>query len=545
MTGPGRASTPGVDPAIVLRLRVASAALAAMSLGVGLVVLAGWFTGHLVLASFHPRLVTMRPNSAVGTMLVAAAVLLLTLRKGGRTASALGAAAALAGAATLAEIATGRDLGIDRVVLALPGFAPFSGGVLMSPHAAIALLVLGASVALLGAGTRRIVVAQALAALAALVTLLAVVGYLYGAPDLFQVASLVPISLPSAVALSLVSASLLFASAERGPAAILASRRSGGVIVRRVLPLAIAAPVLSDLALRLSMEAGANKEAIHAVVVVALLGSVVLYTGWRMDAFAAARDAAHEEVARSEARTRALNVELTRQAAELSAANRELEAFGHSVSHDLRAPLRAVVGLSQALMEDHGSKLGEDGQDLLRRIQGGARRMSALIDDLLALSHVTRAEVRREPVDLSRIASAVVDELARSDPRRAVAAEVEAGLVAAGDPALLRIALENLLGNAWKFTSRRDRARIRFGRTRRDGEEAFFVSDDGAGFDMAHAGRLFGAFRRLHSEAEFPGTGVGLATVQRVVRRHGGRVWGEGEVDRGATFYFTLPPEEP
>jgi len=225
---------------------------------------------------------------------------------------------------------------------------------------------------------------------------------------------------------------------------------------------------------------------------------------------------------------------------ELEAANRELEAFSYSASHDLRAPLRALDGFSLALLEDYGEQLDDTGKDYLARVRAASQRMGQLIDDLLMLSRVTRREMVREKVDLSVLARDVLADLREAEPERAVDAAVADGLVANGDPALLRIVLQNLLANAWKFTSRKPKAHIEVGVDRRDGVAAYYVRDDGAGFDATYVDKLFTAFQRLHAADEFSGTGIGLATVKRIVRRHGGSVRAEGAVDSGATFYFTL-----
>ncbi len=224
---------------------------------------------------------------------------------------------------------------------------------------------------------------------------------------------------------------------------------------------------------------------------------------------------------------------------ELLAANKELEAFSYSVSHDLRAPLRGIDGFSLALLEDYADRLDEDGRDYLQRVRAATQRMGILIDDLLNLSRVTRTEMRLENADLGAIARSVAVELQKTQPERRVEFRIEEGLEAFVDSHLIRITLENLLGNAWKFTSKREFACIEFGRTHCDGRLTYYVRDDGAGFDPAYANRLFGAFQRLHDKNDFPGTGVGLATVQRIIHRHGGRIWAESAVERGATFYFT------
>jgi PAS domain S-box-containing protein len=226
-----------------------------------------------------------------------------------------------------------------------------------------------------------------------------------------------------------------------------------------------------------------------------------------------------------------------KDAAEIAMA--ELESFSYSVAHDLRSPLRSINGFSSAILEDWADRLDEQARDYLRRIVGGAERMGHLIDALLTLARVSRTELRRESVDLTQLATAICGNLRAQQPERSVEFVLHPNLEVRGDPQLLRVLLENLLDNAWKFSSRRARARIEFGCARDDGD-VYYVNDDGAGFDMRFANKLFIPFQRLHASSEFPGTGIGLATVQRIVRRHGGRIWGESVVDRGATFYFTL-----
>jgi signal transduction histidine kinase len=226
---------------------------------------------------------------------------------------------------------------------------------------------------------------------------------------------------------------------------------------------------------------------------------------------------------------------------ELEGANRELEAFSYSVSHDLRAPLRTIDGFSQILLEDYATELDDEGQDYLGRVRAASQHMGNLIDDLLDLSRVSRRPLRKELVDLSSVAADIVEDFRKSEPGREVEFVTEDGITAWGDVNLLRVALENLLGNAWKFTSKEPHATIEFGSTPQDdGSPEYFVRDNGAGFDARYSDKLFGAFQRLHGVEEFEGTGIGLATVARIVHRHGGRVWAEGEVGKGATFFFTL-----
>ena len=246
----------------------------------------------------------------------------------------------------------------------------------------------------------------------------------------------------------------------------------------------------------------------------------------------------------NERRIQQLNTALRDRAMILESVNHELEAFSYSVSHDLRAPLRAVDGFSRILLDEYADCLDETGQDRLRRVRAAAQKMATLIDDLLKLSRITRSELKREDVNLSALADEVIEELRKQEPERIVQCAIEPGVIVWGDVRLLRVVLDNLIGNAWKFTSKRPEARIEFGRQMQDDEPVYFVRDNGAGFDMAYAEKLFGAFQRLHDSSEFPGTGIGLATAQRIIHKHGGRIWAEGAVEQGAIFYFTLEARE-
>jgi len=238
-----------------------------------------------------------------------------------------------------------------------------------------------------------------------------------------------------------------------------------------------------------------------------------------------------------------LNQHLERRIQELDSVNKELEAFSYSVSHDLRAPLTRIAGFSQALEEAYAGQLDEIGRQYLERVNTSARRMCQLVDDLLNFSRVTRVEMRRESVDLSALARNIAEELEARDPERVAEFVITEGLCAAGDPALVRAVLLNLIENAWKFTSKRRDGCIEFGARVENSEPVFFVRDNGAGFDPAMTHKLFSPFQRLHANAEFEGTGIGLATAERIIRRHGGRIWADGEVGRGAAFFFTLQPE--
>jgi light-regulated signal transduction histidine kinase (bacteriophytochrome) len=275
---------------------------------------------------------------------------------------------------------------------------------------------------------------------------------------------------------------------------------------------------------------------LRVIPLLASNGEVEFFVEWVRDI---------SDLKKIEQELKTFNVELEEKVKErtiqLEAVNKELESFAYSISHDFRAPLRALDGFSASLQANYDEHLDDQGRHYLNRIRNAAIYMSNLVDDLLDLSRITRREFMKQQVNLSELTTELSTHLQEAEPQRVVKFMIAPDLKALGDAALLQSALQNLLENAWKFSSKEAQAEIEVGRTTMEGEDVFFVRDNGVGFNMAYAKNLFGAFQRLHGVNEFPGTGIGLATVQRIINRHGGRVWAEGEVGKGATFFFTLP----
>ena len=299
---------------------------------------------------------------------------------------------------------------------------------------------------------------------------------------------------------------------------------------------------------RMNAAARAKRDVVVAFALASVLDFVLLVITFQQ--LIGAREDQEQLTARA-AQIATLNADLTvlntaleerveERTRELEMSNKELEAFSYSVSHDLRAPLRTIDGFSLALVEDYAECLDVQGQDYVKRVRGGVQRMGLLIDALLQLSRVTRSEAQRERVDLSQLATLVFQELVVNDADRNIVFSAEPGVTVEADPRLLRVALENLLGNAIKFTAKTPEPRIEFGQTTTAGQTVYFIRDNGAGFDMQYVDRLFTAFQRLHGDRDFKGSGIGLATVSRIIRRHHGTIWAEGQTGHGATFFFTL-----
>ncbi len=508
--------------------------------------LLGWVFDVRTLKSVVPSLTTMKANTAVCFALTAAALWLSRTAESRRRNAAAVCILAFAvigiAAVTLGEYAFGVNTGLDELLFRdvehagtayPPGrFAPGTGA---------CFLLLAAALLSLDAWPR---IAHGFTLAAALVALIGLIGYLYNLPTLYGAGRYISLALHTVIGFLALTTGLVAARPDRGIAALIAEPQIRPLIAGALLlPLALGSVAIAGQ--RLGWYGGEFSMALFSVLLIVLTVALVWTTAIERQRIEGERLKARRDLVQLnlelESRVARRTAELEAANTDLENANRELEAFSYTASHDLRAPLRSLDGFSQFLLEDYGDKLNEEGRSYLERIRLNAQRMGLLITDMLALSKVSRAELRRDDVDLSALVLSILEELRESQPERIVEWDIESGVSAAADPRLLRAALENLLGNAWKFTSKTPDARIRFGRVAGAQQPpVYFIADNGAGFDMAYAERMFQPFQRLHRAAEFEGTGIGLATVQRIIHRHGGWIRAEGKVDGGATFFFTL-----
>ncbi len=504
-------------------------------------VLAGWWLGIASLRNVTPSGLPMMPNTAVALALAAAA--LYVGRSGSRRRERVrrwivrvcGAAVVLLGAVVLVEYLTKWNPGLNRILFrpALEAAGgPFPGRA--SHYVAAALVLLGCGLLGLHATGRPHRFSQFLALAGGLVAGLGLVGHIVRYDPFYRTSATSGMAVHTGIALLLVSVATLLARPQEGLVKLLLSADAGGLAARQLLPL----PLLLTLVLSGLGLAGGRAGLYDRFIGVWLLQltTIVVYSLliW----------ITAEQIHSTDQERRRAEQRLHERTAELETLNRELDAFSYSVSHDLRAPLRAVSGYSHALLEDYGPQLAGEAQDYLHSIAGGAQRMGKLIDDLLAFSRLARKGIAPVEINMAELARSVFEELRRATPERRLECRLQPLPPARGDRAMIRQVLVNLLSNAIKFTTATDAAQIEVGCSGNGSEQnTYYVRDNGAGFDMRYVDKLFGVFQRLHSTEEFEGTGVGLAIVQRVVGRHGGRVWAEGKVQEGATFHFTLPAE--
>ena len=511
---------------------------------IGALALIGWLAGIPLLTSLSPSWIAMKANTAVGLIVTGGA---LALAASGRpTASPTVRFCAVfvfaLGVATLFEYASGRSLGIDQLlVVEPPGAIGTTDPGRMGPVAAMNFAI--CAMALLTTTTHRWKwISGALALLVALVSLVALLGYLFGANELYTLAgNITGVAAPTSAAFLLSACGIIAVWIDRGPLRWLTSPYSGGVMLRRLLPLTLLLPpVIVWLQLR-GQAAGVfgSIEFGAATVAVAVILSVSIGLLW----CAAWLDGLDRKRARGEVRIRQLNAVLHDRVSALELANKELEGFSYATSHVFLSPLRAIDGFSRILLDEYADKLDSEGKRLLGILRSSALDVHELIDGILGFLRLGREVSSPGPVDMAELVQSVCNELAPKTRGRELKIEILPLPASWGDAAMIKRVWVNLLDNAVKFTAPKPAARIEVGGTRGVDETVYYVRDTGVGFDTQYASRLFRVFSQLHG-AQFAGNGMGLAIVQRVVVRHGGRVWAEGKVDEGATFYFALPTKE-
>jgi signal transduction histidine kinase len=532
----------------MIRYARASSALSGVLGSLGLV---GIAAGIEILASVKPEYLAIAPSSSV--FIIVLSLLMLGALKSNqtrvtRTSLFIGACFVVFTSAWLIlAYFLHPSFDLER---ALFGYSKLENGVQighMSPVAAGGFLLLGLGLLVDLIWENRQWASQSSVLMgggAFIIGLVGTLGYGYGSPLLYGSPTR-PISLLATLSLTFLGISLICAIGPRSwPANTLVGPSVRSRLLRTFPPITVII-VLSICWLFRQTEGSSNPAIVASIIALASAGIVVLVVSKIADIIGGQVDKSNAELKAAEESLRALNEQLRRNSIELSSLNKELESFSYSVSHDLRAPITNIDGYASILSSDYASKLDEKGNSYLAKLRASAQRMNGLIDDLLQLSRVSKSDVQIQAIDLSEIARTIVERLKMGDPHRNTTITVAPSAPARGDPKLIEIALENLLNNSWKFTSKKTEARIEFGWMSAGGRTVYFVKDDGAGFEMKHVDRLFGAFQRLHSSSEFPGTGIGLATVRRVITRLGGEVWAEGEVDKGATFYFTLGEPRP
>ena len=520
---------------IVSSLQSASEAAGATIVLVSWLLLVGRALDIAILKSVWPGLAALKASTVVAIFLAGMSLWLLRTGRAyewtRRIAKVTAFAVTMLGLLTLGEYLFGWNISIDQLLFQEPPVAVgTSQPVRMALATAVCFFLLGLALLLLSS-RRGHWAAQSLTLAVALGSFLAVTGHISGSKLRYGTAPFLTMELPTALALTLLCVSALFARPDRGLMAMVTNDGSAGVMARRLLPPAILTPAVLGWLILAGQQAGlyGTEFGFSILVVSSMIFPVALI-------WLSARSLYREDVERKRGERRVID-----NTAQLVAVNKELEAFSYSVSHDLRAPIRAIDGFSRVLLEEHSTHLDAEGQRLLGIIRTSTKQMGRLIDDLLAFSQIGRKELEKSHIDMTGLARSVMYELRQLEPDRSVAMTIGPLVAAQGDHAMIRQVFANLISNALKFTRQQPKPAVEIACHPEGNENVYFVRDNGVGFDMQYAHKLFGVFQRLHSQEDFKGTGIGLALVQRIVHRHGGRVWAEGKVNEGATVYFTLP----
>jgi signal transduction histidine kinase len=529
-------------PILMVRGKKTGMTAAAAPIFFGLCGLAGWCTRNLYLTSIQPDLVPINPLTALCMILAGAAMLILYRRPDSagpkRLAGAMAVLVLAAGCIRLLGFYSPWDIPLDRLLFPdRLGSVPF-GPNHMAPNTAFAFLLAGGAIlAAVRGDARGRGVSQGLGIVLAAYAFFGLLGYLFHFVSLYRVAAHIPMAVPTILGFLTASIGVLCLDPRSGPMALLFSGSTGGFMARRLLPVVIFAPTGAAW-LRLQSQPDGYLDLIAGITQLTLANVIiastaVYFASKRLDGEDLKRKRAEEEIRR-------LNLSLQRQTERLEAANKGLEAFSYSVSHDLRAPLRHVNGYVEMLTRGMAGKLEGKSAHYLEIIVDSVNRMGALIDDLLRFAKVERTELRTAPLDMEKLVRQSIQRVQPDAEGRKVVWEVQKLPEVEADHALVEQVLVNLLSNALKYSRKRPEAKVEIGFAPGGDGGAFFVRDNGVGFDMTHADKLFGVFQRMHKDSEYEGTGIGLANVRSIVQKHGGKVWAEAELDRGATIFFSL-----